>query len=490
MSAGPTSFEFDGFLFDAADPRLEYNGDAVHLPPKSLHALSLLLENAGNTVSRDEFLEKVWSGSVVEDANLTVTISLLRKTFIGLAGKNYIETVPRRGYRFTAVVDPTSRSNDEATETANGEALRRPVLHNRRARNRVVYLALALIAVVLSIGALAAFRSEAGSSAANSSIPDANAAFQRGEALYESRANVCDGIPHFREAISKDERFARAYARLAATLTMCADRTDEASFAIKKALEIAPRLAEVQATDGFIKMFRNWDWAGAEASLREAVALEANSAMAHHWLGVLLSIRGRFPEARAEIARAVELEPASPLYRADLCQVSYLEMNVPRALTECREAEKLDPDFLFTGRYFRDIYLLAGDEQKAWEYETRVASRLRDSPEMVEKTEELVKREGFRGLYERTVRGHLAAIENSTLDANSRFYSAMALAESYSLLRDRENALYWLEQIFVEGGDRVYPFSIAYLGVDPRVAFLRGEPRFQAILRRIKLIEN
>lgn len=490
MSAGPKSFEFAGFRFNVDDLRLEYEGESVHLPPKSLHALKLLLENSGNTVTRDDFLDRVWSGSLVEDANLTVTISLLRKTFTGLAGQSCIETVPRRGYRFTAPVKTVSEAKDAPPQTAEPSAWAPSPVKIRFSRRRSAYLAIALLAIVLSIGALAAFRSEAGGGPRLSSNADANTAFDRGEALYDSRANVCDALPHYREAISKDGRFARAYARLAATLAMCADPTEEASVAIQKALELAPRMAEVQATDGFIKMFRHWDWTGAETALRDAVALDPNSAMAHHWLGVLLSIRGRFPEARAEIARAAELAPESPLYRADLCQISYFEANVPRALTDCREAEKLDPAFLFTGKYLRDIYLMAGDEQKAWEYETRVAARLRDSPDMVRKTEELVKREGFNGLYNRTVRDHLAAVENRSLDANSRFYSALALAENYILLRDRENSLHWLEQIFVEGGDRVYPFGLAYLGVDPRAAFLRDEPRFQAILRRLKLIEN
>jgi hypothetical protein len=64
----------------------------------------------------------------------------------------------------------------------------------------------------------------------------------------------------------------------------------------------------------------------------------------------------------------------------------------------------------------------------------------------------------------------------------------LGLTENYTLLGDRKNALHWLEQSFPDDGvKRSYPFGVAYIAVDPRNAFLRDDPRFQVILRKMNL---
>jgi len=77
----------------------------VRLPPKAFDALVLLVENAGHLLEKEELLRKVWPGTFVEESNLTQHISILRKALQdGEGGFQYIETVPRRGYRFIAEV--------------------------------------------------------------------------------------------------------------------------------------------------------------------------------------------------------------------------------------------------------------------------------------------------------------------------------------------------------------------------------------------------
>ncbi len=81
MANGDKKFyEFGKFCFDAQKLRLEYKGETVSLPPKSLETLKVLLERKGETVTREIFFEKIWAESFVEDANLTVAVSTLRKT--------------------------------------------------------------------------------------------------------------------------------------------------------------------------------------------------------------------------------------------------------------------------------------------------------------------------------------------------------------------------------------------------------------------------
>jgi TolB-like protein/Tfp pilus assembly protein PilF len=100
------SYEFAGFLLDPAEQLLlRENGDPVPLTPKAFLTLLVLLQNCGRTVEKEELLREVWSGTFVEEGNLTVTIFMLRKS-LGEEknGNKYIKTVPRRGYRFVAPV--------------------------------------------------------------------------------------------------------------------------------------------------------------------------------------------------------------------------------------------------------------------------------------------------------------------------------------------------------------------------------------------------
>src|SRR5438128_1647059 len=98
-------YEFGPFRLDAEKHRLLRAGDLVHLSPKSIDALIVLVQNAGKLLERDVLMQAVWADTFVEDANLTVAISHLRRA-LGQNGDTaeYIETVPRVGYRFVADV--------------------------------------------------------------------------------------------------------------------------------------------------------------------------------------------------------------------------------------------------------------------------------------------------------------------------------------------------------------------------------------------------
>ncbi len=106
-------YEFGPFLLDPSLPLLFRDGEPVPLPLKALETLVVLVERSGQVVRRQQLIEIVWPNTFVEENNLSVNISQLRKTLgNGPGGKNFIETVPRRGYRFTATV------RDVPTESA------------------------------------------------------------------------------------------------------------------------------------------------------------------------------------------------------------------------------------------------------------------------------------------------------------------------------------------------------------------------------------
>src|SRR6266851_6209817 len=105
---------FKAFRLDTANHILWRNGDRVPIAPKSFDVLAYLIEHAGRVVTQDEILEALWSETYVNPEILRKYILEVRKT-LGDRPDNpeFIETVPKRGYRFVAPV--TDESADEST---------------------------------------------------------------------------------------------------------------------------------------------------------------------------------------------------------------------------------------------------------------------------------------------------------------------------------------------------------------------------------------
>ena len=97
-------FTFGDFRLDAAEARLTRRGTVIALAPKAFSMLVLLVEHAGELIEKEEILRVLWPDSFVEEANLTVHVSALRKALATEDNTLFIETVPKRGYRFLAPV--------------------------------------------------------------------------------------------------------------------------------------------------------------------------------------------------------------------------------------------------------------------------------------------------------------------------------------------------------------------------------------------------
>ncbi|MBI3475454.1 MAG: winged helix-turn-helix domain-containing protein [Acidobacteria bacterium] len=113
-------YEFAGFRFDPAQQLLLRDGKPVSLTPKTFELLLVLLQSNGRLLSKDELMRKLWPDSFVEDANLTVNISALRKALGDPhdgEGRELIETVPKRGYRFLPTVTELLEESESSTGT-------------------------------------------------------------------------------------------------------------------------------------------------------------------------------------------------------------------------------------------------------------------------------------------------------------------------------------------------------------------------------------
>jgi eukaryotic-like serine/threonine-protein kinase len=100
-------YEFGPFRLDVEERLLMRDGRMAPLPPKVFDTLLVLVENSGRVVSKDELMQSLWPDTFVEESNLTQNISQLRRALSdGTTGAKYIETIPKRGYRFVADVQP------------------------------------------------------------------------------------------------------------------------------------------------------------------------------------------------------------------------------------------------------------------------------------------------------------------------------------------------------------------------------------------------
>ena len=113
------SYRFDRFVLEPRSRLLTSDGVVVPLSSRGFDILQLLVEQRGRVVTKDEILDSVWSGTLVEENNLAVQISALRRA-LGANGRAFIITVPGRGYRFVADVD-----EQRATEPPEQPSVRR-----------------------------------------------------------------------------------------------------------------------------------------------------------------------------------------------------------------------------------------------------------------------------------------------------------------------------------------------------------------------------
>src|SRR5882757_6526949 len=120
-------YEFGHCRLDPAQHLLLRDGKPVSLTPKGFELLLVLVLSDGRLLTKDDLMRKLWPDSFVEEANLTVNISALRKALGGTHdGRELIETVPKLGYRFLPAVTELLEENEPAKRT-RGPDIRMPL---------------------------------------------------------------------------------------------------------------------------------------------------------------------------------------------------------------------------------------------------------------------------------------------------------------------------------------------------------------------------
>ena len=148
---------FDGFRLDAGQRLLSRDGRDIPLSPKAVEILLVLVEHRGRIVSKNQLLDAVWKNVVVEESNLYGYLHTLRNTLGNdPGGKPYVETLPRRGYRFNGAVQQPPSEQDAGRTGIVGLAAAAPVLPpgGRMGRLSMAVAGVGLAALVLTLGVL------------------------------------------------------------------------------------------------------------------------------------------------------------------------------------------------------------------------------------------------------------------------------------------------------------------------------------------------
>ena len=119
-----SSYKFGPFLLDMDQRVLLRDGLLVPLTPKSFDTLLALVESGGRVIDKEELLKKVWPDTFVEEVNLAKNISILRKVFEEDSCHRYIETIPRRGYRFVSAIEEVQAFSEDVA-FPNGMVIRK-----------------------------------------------------------------------------------------------------------------------------------------------------------------------------------------------------------------------------------------------------------------------------------------------------------------------------------------------------------------------------
>ena len=287
-----------------------------------------------------------------------------------------------------------------------------------------------------------------------------------------------EAADYFARAVAADSSYAPPYAGLAFVYALSGDRSRARRFA-DKALTLNADLAEPHMVLGMVRQFFDRDWVGAEEELRHAIRLNPGYAEAHHELSMLLMRRRRFDEALGEARRTLYLAPTSARFQLGVAEVYLYSGRYREALSAADKAHGLDSSaagpYLITGMAYGQLGEFARAEAA------------------LERCVELWPEEACRGElgYVYAISGKLAeALELLEALKQERgrsgeltLTSARGIAEIYAGLGEREQALTWLDRRVQEGGGGVY------LAINPALRSLRGEPRFQALLKRVGLDE-
>jgi tetratricopeptide (TPR) repeat protein len=387
--------------------------------------LAVLVRNAGRVVSKDDLLNIVWPDVAVEEGNLAVHIFALRKALAtGATSADYIETVPKRGYRFAAPVDTANHEVDRCglagyyVQQQTAEGCRRAAAEYRECL-------------------------KTGPRDAKSKSGLAN--------TYLFRFVLGD--------LSRDEALPPARALLEE-----AGRTDSAC-------------ADVHLSQSRLFCLGEWQWERAQEELEHALRLGGNGGIqyiAGAWQGCILVERGEVENGLQRLGWANAGCPQSPFISRLLAEAHFLGGDFPGCAAVSRKALELHPHCWLLYRTFGRAMTALGEFGQARRYFRR-ATLLYQAPQ-TGLLAELAYLDAAAGQKERAVQ----LLERLQSPADRQHVSLVSIAQIHAALGNKDRALDSLEQACVNRD-----CFLSGLKQDPRLDPVRASHRYRRVLAQV-----
>ncbi len=564
-------FRFDCFEVDLSSGRLYKRGLRVGLREKSFQVLALLLEHPGEVVTREELQRRLWREEVFVDFdnNLNTAIGRLREALGDSAERpRFIETLPKRGYRFIAPVEPCGRpaeprlavlifenlnhdpeqdyfaegmSDALITELGTIRGLRvisrQSVLRFKDTKKSLPEIARELnvdafvegcalhsgnrvrvsaqlvradpeqhlwaqsyeceMSDALAVQGRIAHRVAEAVEAALTPKDVARLARPRSvnsqahlaylKARHHWGAWTKEGIEkalrYLGEAIQADPDFAPAYSMLSYCMTVLGfwghvsqkEAYAKAKGAALKALALDDLLCDAHTALGVVNWFGEWDLAGAEREFRRALEINPSSEFAHLMHANFLVIVRRDRDRALEAAgRALDLDPLSVNTNFEVAWILVFAGEYGKAIDQSLRTLELYPDSHFAQQTLGWAYIGLSDygsAEKAFQ-------------EAVELTPDTYSVSSLAYVFART--GRRAAAEALLADllkkSETEVVPEICVALVYGGLGDRDRAYQLLEKCYQERHPQLF-----WLPCQPGYFWLRDDPRFAALLRKMNL---
>lgn len=290
-------------------------------------------------------------------------------------------------------------------------------------------------------------------------------------------------IEYFAHAARLDPHYALAWSGLADAYSAGPINGDAppqtvwplAREAAANALKAEPELAEVQTTLGFQKFWLEWDWPGAEAAHRKAIALDPSYPLAHRMLGIVLAHMGRPEEARPAIRRARELDPLLAVHQALSSQVAFCGREYAEAVQFARQSIVVDPEFWVGHLQLAQVLEQLGQNEQALDALTSAGRFSGGNSKAVALRGYIFAKLG-RVAEAREVLRTLVSI------ARERYVPPYAMALVHAGLGEPDDSFEWLDRSLDS-----HDVHLVFLPIDPKWDSLRSDSRFAALLKRAGL---
>ena len=316
--------------------------------------------------------------------------------------------------------------------------------------------------------------------------PKAYEHYLRGRHLWNQRTTSALelSVEEFRKALAIDPRHAPAQAGIADSYVILGvyshrppdEVMPKAKLAAEQALAIDGSLAEAHTALACVRALFEWDWAAADALFRRAIAYNPQYATAHQWYAMnCLAPTGRFDDARAELDRALALDPLSLAVHISEGIHHFYGRNHASAAAALRATLRLNAEFGAAHYFLGHVLVAMGRYDEAIEPLERAVTLQEESPETVAALATAHALAHHRAHAE-------AALADLERLAKESYVSPALLAQIHIGLGNHDAALDRLE----EAGER-RAADVVWLKVHPIYDAIRGHPRFRALLRTIHL---